>query len=95
MNILFDADSMIYASCYDTNTKDFYSFIDDAIDKYQEQMDDLIDEIEEFTSIDTFNTFHGSRGNFRTYIGNRSYKANRKRDRPEILYQMHGLVQVE
>ena len=85
MNILFDADSMIYASCYDTEIKDFYSDVDQAIEKYEDQMDELRHEIEDFTWIDTFNTFHGSRGNFRKYIGNRSYKANRNGDRPEII----------
>lgn len=95
MNILFDADSMIYASCYNTEVKDFYSFIDQAIDKYQEQVNNLCNEINEFTSIDTFNTFHGSKGNFRNYIGDRSYKANRKGDRPEILDQLHDFVRLE
>ena len=49
MNILFDADSMIYASCYDTEIKDFYSDVDQAIEKYEDQMDELRHEIEDFT----------------------------------------------
>ena len=95
MNILFDADSMIYASCYDTEVKDFYSDVDQAIEKYEDQLDVLRHEIEDFTWIDTFNTFHGSRGNFRNYIGDRSYKANRKGDRPEMIDYLNEYVRLE
>tara|TARA_R110000868_G_scaffold392431_1_gene663050 strand:- start:1939 stop:2646 length:708 start_codon:yes stop_codon:yes gene_type:complete len=78
MIVLLDADSLVWAACYDNENGNYYEDALDAVHKYDKSFARLINEIGELTSIEDVITFSGSRGNFRKYIGSRNtYKANR------------------
>ena len=86
MKVLFDADSMIYASCCNTEDLDY------AITKWQVSLYDLKLEVEEFAFIENFLIFNGSIGNFRRYIGKGEYKSNRLNEKPPFLSDLHDYV---
>ena len=93
MIILFDADSLVFASCYNTGSEEiFYTDLEDAVSKFDEQFMAIINEIEKRYDIKKIMTFNGSKGNFRKIL-NSEYKANRKKqDLPPLLHDMHEYV---
>jgi len=98
MTILFDADSLIFASCYRTRINGekpddiYYRDIRDAQDKYSEQFMKMINDLDEHFDIQNILTFSGSSGNFRKMI-TPTYKANRKnQEKPPLLYELHNFV---
>ena len=98
MIVLFDADSLIFASCYRTRKnnekhKDKYiRNINDATNKFDEQFMKIINDISEVYDVHSVITFNGSKGNFRKKI-TPVYKANRKRqDLPPLLHELHDYV---
>lgn len=98
MTILFDADSLIFASCYRTRIDGekpddiYYRDIKDAQDKYSEQFMKIVNDIDEIFDVKNVITFSGSSGNFRKMI-TPTYKANRKKqEKPPLLYDLHQFV---
>ena len=93
MIILLDADSLVFASCYNPGSEDiFYTDLEDAVSKFDEQFMAIINEIEKRYDIKKIMTFNGSKGNFRKIL-NSEYKANRKKqDLPPLLHDMHEYV---
>ena len=100
MNVLFDADSMIYAACYDSDNKEFYNDVRLAAQKYDHIYKILVDNLVKLSydlnrpwSLESITVFNGSKGNFRNYIGKKKYKANRKiKHIPLILNELHDYV---
>jgi 5'-3' exonuclease len=100
MILLIDADSLIFASCYrsknDTNyhlyPDNFYTNIEDSINKFNEQYMKIVNDLEELYTIESIVTFNGSKGNFRKQL-TPDYKANRKKQiLPPLLHPMHQYV---
>jgi len=98
MIVLFDADSLIFASCYRTRVDGekpddiYYRDLEDATDKYSEQFMKIINDIDEIYDVQSVLTFSGSAGNFRKLITPK-YKANRKKqEKPPLLYPLHKYV---
>ena len=93
MILLVDADSLIFASCYSNDKQgQFYTDIEDAINKFDQQFMKIVNDLEERFEIEKVITFNGSKGNFRKKI-TPVYKANRKKqDLPPLLHDMHEYV---
>lgn len=93
MVVLFDADSLIYASCFDSNKEsgEKYLTLDKAYTKFQEGLDKIFSQLEDQVEIEKFIVCNGSKGNFRHDIS-KEYKANRKGERPPVLGKLHDLV---
>jgi 5'-3' exonuclease len=96
MILLFDADSLIFASCLkrkeDNSDEKFYTDIDLSIHKFEEGFMKIINDLEETYEINKVLVFSGSIGNFRKYISPK-YKANRLvSDLPPLLNEMHKFV---
>jgi len=96
MVVLFDADSLVYSSCYrkkENETDDkFYTDIDDATAKFDEVFMSIINHLEDIYEINEVKVFSGSRGNFRKFI-TKNYKANRSySELPPLLNDMHKFV---
>ena len=93
MIILLDADSLVFASCYNTGSEEiFYTDLEAAVSKFDAQFMAIINEIEKRYDIKKIMTFNGSKGNFRKIL-NSEYKANRKKqDLPPLLHDMHEYV---
>jgi len=96
MVVLFDADSLVYSSCYkkkENETDDkYYTEIDDATAKFDEVFMSIINHLEDIYEINEVKVFSGSRGNFRKFI-TKSYKANRNyNDLPPLLNDVHNFV---
>jgi 5'-3' exonuclease len=96
MIILVDADSLIFAACYrkreNADDEKYYSDIEDARNKFDQQFMKIINDLEEFYTIDDIRIFSGSKGNFRKQL-TRTYKANRKQQElPPLLNEMHQFV---
>ena len=93
MVILFDADSLIYASCFDSdkNSGEKYLPLDKAYSKFQEGLEKIFSELAEQVEVEKFIVCNGSKGNFRNDIS-KDYKANRTGERPPELGKLHGLV---
>ena len=93
MILLVDADSLIFASCYSNDKQgQFYTDIEDAINKFDQQFMKIVNDLEERFEIEKVITFNGSKGNFRKKI-TPVYKANRKKqDLPPLLHDMHDYV---
>jgi len=91
MTVLFDADSLIYASCFNSEGDDKYLSLDDAFTKFQYGLDSLHAKISEQVEIERFIVCNGSKGNFRKDIS-KEYKANRTSERPPILGELHDKV---
>jgi 5'-3' exonuclease len=96
VTLLLDADSLVWSSCYDKETADYHTDINEAAKKYDESIDSIVSALSLKLDIENLITFNGSRGNFRKFIGsNNVYKANReKTKRPEILNELHDYVNV-
>ena len=95
MILLVDADSLIFASCYDKyqdGEPQYFTDIKDSVAKYEQQFFDIVNTLEESYDIKQVITFNGSKGNFRKIL-NRDYKQNRKqRELPPLLHEMHKYV---
>lgn len=96
MVLLFDADSLIFASCYRKRTTPddipYYDNLDDITAKFDENFMKIINDLEEHYEIDKVITFNGSLGNFRKLITPK-YKANRiNTPKPPLLNEMHKWV---
>ena len=71
VTVLIDADSIIFASAVTSDT------FEDAKDKYDYKINEILDLMSSLYEIDGFSVFSGSKGNFRKRI-TPSYKANRR-----------------
>ena len=96
MILLVDADSLIFASCYKKREhpedEKYYTDIEDARVKFDQQFMKIVNDLEEKYTIDKVLTFSGSKGNFRKLI-TPVYKANRKKQElPPLLHEMHQFV---
>jgi 5'-3' exonuclease len=95
MILLVDADSLIFASCYDKyqdGEPKYFTDIKDSVAKYEQQFFDIVNTLEDSYDIKQVITFNGSKGNFRKIL-NRDYKQNRKqRELPPLLHEMHKYV---
>jgi 5'-3' exonuclease len=96
MILLFDADSLVFSSCYrkkeNETDEQFYTEIDDATAKFDEVFMSIINHLEETYEIEKVLVFNGSRGNFRKYIS-KEYKANRIGGiLPTLLNEVHQFV---
>lgn len=96
MILLIDADSLVFASCFKTkNTPDeldYYTNIEDSIDKFDEQYMKIVNDLQEIYDIEKVITFNGCKGNFRKQLS-KKYKANRKKQiLPPLLHNMHQYV---
>jgi 5'-3' exonuclease len=99
MIVLFDADSLIFSSCYkkkETPEDDgFHHVLEDCIVKFDEVFMSIINHLEDIYEITEVKTFSGSKGNFRKYISPK-YKANRNYNAlPPLLNDMHEFVKEE
>jgi len=100
MKVIFDADSLIYASCF--KKKDDREFPEDlfetdvnvAFNKFQVSFERLLDFLEEQVNVDEVVFCNGSKNNFRKDIS-ATYKLNRTQKRPEILPLLHDMVKLE
>ena len=96
MILLVDADSLIFASCYKKREhpedEKYYTDIEDARAKFDQQFMRIVNDLEEKYTIDKVLCFSGSKGNFRKLITS-VYKANRKKQElPPLLNEMHKFV---
>ena len=100
MKVIFDADSLIYASCF--KKKDDREFPEDlfetdvnvAFNKFQVSFERLLDFLEEQVNVDEVVFCNGSKNNFRKDIS-ATYKLNRTQKIPEILPLLHDMVKLE
>jgi len=99
MKVIFDADSLIYASCFkrkeDRENEDdlFETDVEIAFNKFSESMSKLLSFLEEQVSVDDFVICNGSKNNFRKDI-TPTYKLNRTQKRPDILKELHEVVKL-
>ncbi len=96
MVVLFDADSLIFSSCYKKKESPeddgFHHVLEDCIVKFDEVFMSIINHLEDIYEITEVKTFSGSKGNFRKYISPK-YKANRNYNAlPPLLNDMHDFV---
>jgi 5'-3' exonuclease len=96
MIVLFDADSLIFASCYnrisDINETPYIQDIDEAIEKFENGFQAIMDEVSEEYPISGVMVFSGSKGVYRKEIS-KEYKANRKKQElPPMLPMLHKYV---
>ena len=97
MKVIFDADSLIYASCFkskdDRLDKDdlFETDVDVAFEKFTDGFQRCLSFLEERVAVDEVVFCNGSINNFRKNI-TPTYKSNRTAKRPEILGALHNLV---
>ena len=88
MIVLFDADSLVYSSCYGTEN------LEEAIDKFEGTYNSIISTIQDYKDSDLdVRVYHGATGgNFRTEI-NPTYKENRKgKPKPPNYYELSAYV---
>jgi len=97
MKLIFDADSLIYASCFKAKDKRidnddlFETDVDVAFSKFNDKFGVYLAFLEELVPIDEVVFCNGSKNNFRNQIST-AYKANRTSKRPDILGSLHNLV---
>ena len=97
MKVIFDADSLIYASCFkskdDRLDKDdlFETDVDVAFEKFTDGFQRCLSFLEEKVAVDEVVFCNGSINNFRKNI-TPTYKANRTAKKPDILGALHNLV---
>ena len=97
MKLIFDADSLIYASCFkrkeDRLDKEdlFETDVDVAFKKFNTTLQGYLDFLKEQVVINEMVFCNGSKNNFRNQITS-TYKANRTAKRPDILGALHNLV---
>lgn len=87
MTVLFDADSLVWASCFRAEDD-----LEQAKIEYDNSFDNILLNLYGRYDIDTVITFNNSAGNFRKLL-DKSYKANRKgSELPLILRELHDYV---
>ena len=87
MIVLFDADSLVWASCFKAQDD-----LEQAKIEYDNSFDNILTTLYGHYDIDTVITFNNSAGNFRKLLDD-NYKANRKgSELPNILKQLHNYV---
>lgn len=87
MIVLFDADSLVWASCFKAQND-----LEQAKIEYDNSFDNILTTLYGNYDIDTVITFNNSAGNFRKLLDD-NYKANRKgSELPNILKQLHNYV---
>tara|TARA_R110000782_G_scaffold120744_2_gene211746 strand:+ start:1370 stop:2107 length:738 start_codon:yes stop_codon:yes gene_type:complete len=97
MKLIFDADSLIYASCFKRKDERldkedlFETDVDVAFKKFNTGLQGYLDFLKEQVTIDEMVFCNGSKNNFRNQI-TETYKANRTSKRPDILGSLHNLV---
>ena len=96
MIALFDADSLIFASCYnrvsDIDEIPYIQDIDESISKFEKGFQDIMDEVGEEYPLTGVMVFSGSKGTYRKEIS-KEYKANRKKkELPPMLPLLHKYV---
>ena len=96
MILLVDADSLVFASCCRArklpDELPFYTNIKDSINKFDEQFQKIVNDLEQHYNIEKVISFNGCKGNFRKKITT-NYKANRKTQiLPPLLHDMHQYV---
>jgi 5'-3' exonuclease len=95
MVVLFDADSLIWSSCYrkrETPDDEMWNGIEEAKGKFDEVLMHIVNTIEETYEVDKVIVFAGARGNFRKQI-TKKYKANRiNRELPPCLNELQSYV---
>ena len=97
MKLIFDADSLIYASCFKSKDKRldkddlFETDVDVAFDKFTDGFQRCLTFLEERIAVDEIVFCNGSINNFRNKI-TPTYKANRTAKKPDILGALHNLV---
>jgi 5'-3' exonuclease len=100
MVVLFDADSLIFASCFNRlqNIDDtpFITDLNEAIKKFNSGFEQIIDEVQEvYPELTDVIVFNGSRNKYRKEIS-KEYKANRKKQElPPLLSDLHNYVKQE
>jgi 5'-3' exonuclease len=86
MILLIDADSLVYSCSYGCETKE------DALHKFDEHIQFIVNEVSEFYPVSQIVTYHGSSNNFRNDI-TKTYKANRKHNnKPEYYHELSEYV---
>ena len=99
MKVIFDADSLIYASCFkrkdDRESSDdiFETDVNVAFDKFKDSFGKLLAFLDDLVEIDEIIFCNGSKNNFRKDISP-TYKLNRTQKRPEILPLLHDMVKL-
>lgn len=99
MKVIFDADSLIYASCFKkkedrVDHDDLYQTdVNEAFKKFTTTLDSLIEFLDEQIPVDELVICNGSKNNFRKDI-DFNYKLNRTQKKPEILSDLHELVKL-
>ena len=99
MKIIFDADSLIYASCFKSkkdrlNKEDLYETdIVKSFDKFSDSFSKLIEHLDDIVLVEDVVFCNGSKNNFRNQITD-TYKANRTSKRPPILSELHDVVKL-
>lgn len=95
MTVLFDADSLVYSSCYGTEN------LEEAIDKFEATYNSVLTIIADYANFELIDdlkviVYHGATGgNFRKDI-NPEYKANRKgKEKPPNYYELSAYVDFE
>ena len=96
MILLIDADSLVFASCCRSkklpDELPYYTKIEDSINKFDEQFQKIVNDLEQEYDIEKVISFNGCKGNFRKKITT-NYKANRKNQPlPPLLHDMHQYV---
>ena len=86
MIVLFDADSLVWASCCKAEAN-----IEEAKEEYDLAFENILIYLYGSYDIDTVITFNNSSGNFRKLL-DANYKANRKGELPTILQELHDYV---
>ena len=87
MTVLFDADSLVWASCFRADGD-----LEQAKKEYDDSFDNILTNLYGRYDIDSVITFNNSSGNFRKLLDN-NYKANRKgSELPLILHEIHDYV---
>ena len=97
MTILFDADSLLWSSCYkekeNPDDSPFNDNLEEVVFKFDEVFMSIVNKLEETYEIDKVVTFCGSKGNFRKML-TPTYKANRKKANiPPLLNELTKYVQ--
>lgn len=85
MRLIIDADSLIYSASVGSET------LDDAKNKFETYLSYLLNDLSDVCEFDDIWICNGSRNNFRIAL-NKEYKANRSKEKPNFLSELHNYV---
>ena len=97
MKVIFDADSLIYASCYkpredrDGPDDKFITDVDYAFRRFKDKFENCLEDLVKVVDFTEVVLCSGSTNNFRTKV-TKEYKANRTSERPVVLKPLHDMV---